>query len=168
MGNSKEPLHTALKTAAIRENGAYWLVIIALLLQFIISSICLYLNCNCLVFDGFRKGVERSYSPNGEYYIVRYISRMRFTLFYLVDPLGRADLYDRVGNLLYSGSAMVDDGAGPTWAGSLCQGANSANWVGFMGNAGEGPDWSYDLPTPPGNARPVPGCASNDAVRTPT
>jgi hypothetical protein len=81
----------------------------------------------------------RCYSPNGEYYILRYQS-----LFSALLPQrqarGTAKLYNKNGKFLSSGKTVLDLEFGPIWGGST---------VGYFDSS---PDWDYKTPTPTGTS----------------
>ena len=124
---------------------------------FFCASLYYFVTCDCVEYDGFTAAKKRAYSPNGEFYVVRYISRFRAALPFATEPLGTAELFDKDGALLFSGAALVSAEAGPFWFGSICQGAHSPNSVSFFGHV-DSPFWTFDLALPPGNSVSIPGC----------
>lgn len=108
---------------------------------------CYYFVCDCQIYGRSANGGSRIYSPNGEYYVVRYLSPFRRHFLAGMSPLGTAKLFDRNGKLLHSGPAMVEEEFGPFWHDS-CRKAFLTNWVEFMGM--DDPTWAFNLPTSPG------------------
>lgn len=103
--------------------------------------------------DGGPTAQERCYSPNHEYYIVRYQSLVRALLPLTFEPaFGTAILYDKLGKRLYSGKTFLDFQAGPLWGGgTTVDGEKYSVW--FMGDSN---DWLFILPSPPGEDFSIP------------
>jgi hypothetical protein len=94
---------------------------------------------------GYKAGEFRCYSPNHEYYIVRYESIVSHKFIRRNEVLGTAKLYNKEGKLLYSAKALLDLEYGPFWFGDS---------VAYFAS----PEWYFKTPTPTGE---IAGFVSN-------
>lgn len=109
--------------------------------------------------DGGPTAQERCYSPNHEYYIVRYQSLIRALMPIAFEPaFGAAKLYDKSGNLLHAGQTLLGFQAGPNW-GDVSTSRGKEYSVFFIGNSDDSEPrggWVFSLPSSPGDSFSIP------------
>lgn len=109
--------------------------------------------------DGGPAAQERCYSPNHEYYVVRYQSLIRALMPIAFEPaFGTAKLYDKPGNLLHAGQTLLGFQAGPNW-GDVSTSRGKEYSVFFTGNADDSEPrggWVFSLPSSPGDSFSIP------------
>ncbi|MDR2924535.1 MAG: hypothetical protein LBU76_01020 [Azoarcus sp.] len=109
--------------------------------------VCFFLDW--VKYPSYSNTIEYCYSPNHEYYVLRWQSPWSAT----TDQLhvkGTAKLYDKTGKLLYSSKTDLSEEFGPIW-GDYSDGRS----VVFYGGTEE-PGWGYDLPSSPGHDYSMP------------
>jgi len=81
----------------------------------------------------------KCYSPNGDYYVLRYQSLFESFFSIKQDSVyGTVKIYDKTGKFLFSGKARLGTEYGPHWFGDS---------IGYMGFSSE---WVYETPSSTG------------------